>query len=257
MMNETNKIHSDKYFINWHESDFKGVATPAAICNYLGESAGRQAQKLGFGYKDALRLNQFWVVLRWAIKMEKYPKWQDEIIIETWPRMPEHLYAYRDYRIKNMEGRLIGAASSTWMVLDGNTRRPQKLELVEGLLHHTLDKKSLEENARKILPSGKIDAKSPITTKYSDMDFNGHVTNSKYVEWCLDMFDHDFHQKHFLSELQINFLYECRFGDKLELRLSEITKEKFIVTAVNVESEKNIFTAELGWSLQSRKNRNL
>ncbi len=250
MMNETNKIHSDKYFINWHESDFKGMATPVTLCNYLGESAGRQAQKLGFGYKDALRLNQFWVVLRWAIKMEKYPKWQDEIIMETWPRMPEHLYAYRDYRIKTLDGQLLGAATSTWMVLDGNTRRPKKLDLVDDLMHHTLDKKSLEQNARKIVPPETNISTMIVTTKYSDMDFHGHVTNSKYVEWCLDMFDHDFHQKHFLSELQINFLKECRFDDKLELRLSEIAKKKFIVTAVNVESEKIIFTAELGWSPQ-------
>ncbi len=178
-MNETNKIHTDQYFINWHETDFKGLATPVTLCNYLGESAWRQAEELGFGYKDALRLNQFWVVLRWAIKMEKYPKWRDEIIMETWSRMPERLYAYRDYTIKSLDGEKLGAANSTWMVLDAKTRRPQKLELIEGLLHHTLDKKSLDENARKIIPPDTITSTSIMQSQYSDMDYNGHVIKFK------------------------------------------------------------------------------
>jgi medium-chain acyl-[acyl-carrier-protein] hydrolase len=79
------------------------------------------------------------------------------------------------------------------------------------------------------------------------MDFHGHVNNARYVEWCIDMFDENFHKTHFLNELQINFLGECRFGDELELRLSETSSDVFIVTAINANSGKNIFTAELGW----------
>lgn len=248
-MTTTNKKHSDRYIINWHETDFKGLATPVTLCNFLGESAWHNAEKLGFGYNDALRLNQFWVVLRWAIKMKKYPKWQEEILMETWPRMPEHLYAYRDYTIRSLNGETLGAATSTWMVLDAKTRRPQKLELVQGLLHHTLDEKSLDENARKIVPPYESILAKTIQTQYSDMDFNGHVNNAKYVEWCVDLFDFDFHKKHFLAELQINFLHECRFGDELTLKLSTIDPLTFAVAATNTQSGKNIFTAELGWQL--------
>lgn len=246
-MNTKNKIHTDHYFIAWHETDFKGLATPVSVCNFLGETAWHNAEKLGFGYKDALRLNQFWVVLRWAIKMNRYPKWQEEILMETWPRMPEHLYAYRDYCMKSPDGEILGAATSTWMVLDAKTRRPQKLELVKGLLHHTLDKKSLDENARKIIAPTEILQMASIRTQYSDMDFNGHVNNAKYVEWCLDMFDFDFHKKHFLAGLQINFLHECRFGDRLTLNLSQIDSLTYVVAATNTETGKSIFTAELSW----------
>jgi len=246
-MNEQSKIHTDKYFINWYETDFKGLATPVAICNFLGESAGRQAEELGFGYNGAVLLNQFWVVLRWAIKIEQYPKWREEIFMETWPRKPEHLYAYRDYIIRSGNGNAIGAATSTWMVLDAKTRRPQKLELVEGLLHHTLDQKALDENARKIKIPDTFNAIRKVKAAYSDIDFNGHVTNSRYVEWCLDVFDRDFHKTHFLSGLEINFLHECRFGDEIDLCLSENDALNFTLFASNTQSGKHIFIAELQW----------
>lgn len=248
-MNEDSKIWRDKYFIHWHETDLKGLVTPVTLCNYLGESAGRSASNLGFGYNDAVRLNQFWVILRWCIKMEKYPAWKDEIIMETWPRMPEHLYAYRDYAIKTLDGELLGAATSTWMVLDAKTRRPQKLELVQGLLHHTLDKKSFDENARKVNIPDDLENVGKVKATYSDMDFHGHVTNSKYVEWCLDLFSQDFHKKYVLSELQINFLHECHFGDTLDLKMKKVDELNHVVIATHTETGKNIFAAELSWRL--------
>lgn len=247
MNDDSSNIRSDRYLINWHETDFKGFASPATICNFLGESAWRQAEQLGFGYSDALRLNQFWVVLRWYIKMERYPHWQDEIIMETWPRMPEHLSAFRDYIIKTVDGEKLGAATSTWMVLDAKSRRPQKLELVEGALDTTLEKSALDENARKVRIPGKSKPAGKIKIGYSQVDYNGHVTNPKYVEWCLDFFSRDFHEKHFLAALQINFLHECSFGDEVELFISQKDEQHQTIFAENTNTGRHIFAAELEW----------
>lgn len=247
MSNTNNKIRSDRYIINWHESDFKGTASPATLCNFLGESAWRQAEELGFGYKGALKHNQFWVVLRWYIKMEKYPRWQDEIIMETWARMPEHLYAFRDYNIKATDGKILGKATSTWMVLDAKTRRPQKLELVKGLLHHTLDQKALNGNAGKIRIPDNAKSTGKIKVGYSHVDFHGHVTNPKYVEWALDLFDDNFHKSNFLSELQVNFLHECRFGDEVEMFVKQNDNLNQTVFAKNTATGKVIFAAEMSW----------
>jgi len=247
MTKENSKIRADKFIINWTESDFKGAVSPVTICNFLGESAWLQAEELGFGYSDALRHNQFWVVLRWYIKMEKYPRWQDEIIMETWPRMPEHLYAFRDYNIKSKDGNILGKATSTWMVLNAKTRRPEKLELVKGLLHTTLDKKSLAENARKIQIPENAGSAGKIKVSYSHLDFHGHVSNPKYVEWALDLFDSDFHKTHFLSELQLNFLHECRFGNEVELFISHKDELNQTIFAKNTANSKYIFAAEMSW----------
>lgn len=247
MTQENSKIRADKFIINWHESDFKGMASPTTIFNFLGESAWRQAGEIGLGYEGAREHNQFWVVLRWYVKMEQYPRWQDEIIMETWPRMPEHLYAYRDYNIKSVAGEILGRATSTWMVLDAKTRRPQKLELVKGLLHHTLDKKALDENARKVRIPQNAASAGKFRVGYSHVDFHGHVTNPKYVEWALDVLDGAFHKTHALCELQINFLHECRFGDEVELFVAHNDSLNQTVFAKNTRTGKDIFVVEMTW----------
>ena len=246
-MTEKQRTRTDRYHINWHEADFRGNATLTALCNLLQESAWRHAEHMGFGYEDALRLNQFWIVLRWFIKIERYPKWRENILIETWPRLPERLFALRDYTITDQQGRQFGAATSTWMLLDARTRRPQKLELVDGFLHLTSNRSALGENAQKILVPEDVKFNTSLETHYSDVDHNGHVNNARYVEWCMNLYPVSFHKKYMVSKFRINFLHECRFDETVDLLLKKDTETDHIIIGRRKTDGVHIFASRIGW----------
>ncbi len=246
-MMEKERTWTDKYQVNWHEADFRGNATLTTLCNFMQESAWRHAGHMGFGYEDALRLNQFWIVLRWFIKIDRYPKWQENILIETWPRMPERLFALRDYTLTDADGRQLGAATSTWMLLDARTRRPQKLELVEGFLHLTSERSALGENAHKILVPDDAEVSTSLITRYGDVDHNGHVNNARYVEWCMNLYPLSFHEKWEASEFQINFVHECRFNEPVELLLKENSETDHIIIGRRKTDGTDIFASRIGW----------
>ncbi len=246
-MTSLRKVWKDEYLVHWQEADFMGCATMATICNYLQETAWQHANHHGFGYDDAGQLNQFWVVLRWFVKMERFPKWRDSIFVETWPRPPAGIFAYRDYEITNAAGEKIGAASSTWLILNAQTRRPQKLELVKNMLHLTTNKMALGENPSKINIPPQIELKETITTKYCDLDFNNHVNNSRYVEWCLNLFDAEFHQANKLASFQVNFIHESKAGEEINLMMHQNSPENHIIIAKSKTSGKDVFVAELEW----------
>ncbi len=247
MKNENEKIWQDTFYINWHETDLSGAVSPENICNFLGESAGRHADALGFGYDDALPLNQLWVVLRWYVRMIRYPQWKQTLAVQTWPRKPERYYAYRDYMLKSTEGELLGSVTSTWMVLDAITRRPQSLELVKELQIRALDKHALGENAARVEIPEHSNKSEMQSVKFSDLDQNGHVTNARYMQWALDMYTEDFHRHHLLEAWQINFLYECTFGDRMQMSIYKPEPMRHIIAAIHQESGKNIFAVELFW----------
>jgi acyl-ACP thioesterase len=247
MKDENENIWEDSFYINWHETDLSGAASPESICNFLVETATRHADTLGYGFDDALELNQFWVVIRWYVRMYRYPHWKQELVMQTWRRKPESLFAYRDYKLKTTDGELLGAATSTWVVLDGVTRRPQRLELVEDLQHHTIDEYALGENAARVEVPDHSDKSVSQRVKFSDLDQNGHVTNARYMQWALDMYDEDFHRHHLLAAWQINFLQECTFGDQLKISRYIADPLRHIVAAKNQDSDKNIFAVELIW----------
>ncbi len=244
-MPDKNPTWKDNYFINWHEADFKGNASLVTICNFLQETALRNAEHLGFGYSELDKSDQIWVVLRWLIKMDKYPRWRDEIIVETWPRPPERLFALRDYEIKAHDGAHLGAATSTWLVVDAKTHRPQKPDLLNDAAHLTTDKLAVGKNADSIkIPEG-MALKQSHQVMIGEIDNYGHVNNSRYVEWVLNLFDQHFHKNHAISEFQINFLNEATFNQEIELFLKQESKNDYMVVAIRKDDKKNVFAAKV------------
>lgn len=83
---ELQRIWKDNYLDNWYEADMTGEAKISSICNYLQESAWRHANHLGFGFEDATARDEVWVIIGLTLKMLRYPRWGEEITVETWPK---------------------------------------------------------------------------------------------------------------------------------------------------------------------------
>ncbi len=58
------------------------------------------------------------------IQIHSYPRWQDELIIQTWPTGVERFFALRDFNIFNRQKEVVGAATSAWLIIDLKLRRP-------------------------------------------------------------------------------------------------------------------------------------
>jgi len=56
------------------------------------------------------------------------------------------------------------------------------------------------------------------TVRVSDLDKSRHMTNLRYIEMLQDAYDSDFWQAFGADEVQINFLSQCREGEKLSVR---------------------------------------
>ncbi|MBQ1438897.1 MAG: hypothetical protein IIZ10_04340, partial [Solobacterium sp.] len=52
---------------------------------------------------------------------------------------------------------------------------------------------------------------------YSDIDLNGHMNNTRYLDWIDDMYDMHFHEVTRIRTLQINYLKELSYGDQVTL----------------------------------------
>ena len=52
---------------------------------------------------------------------------------------------------------------------------------------------------------------------YSDLDNNRHMNNLKYVNVALDAFSSDFHAKHPVRELELEYLGQCREGETIDV----------------------------------------
>ena len=52
---------------------------------------------------------------------------------------------------------------------------------------------------------------------FTDLDRNGHMNNTRYLDWVYDLLGADFHKDHTLREFTLCYLNEAREGQQLEL----------------------------------------
>lgn len=221
-------LTKDFPILSYH-ADHKGRLSLSNLCNFLQEIAWNHANILGVGYDHLAENNQFWVLIRMYIEIYAYPLWQETITIHTWPKGTEAFMALRDFKVFDKAGSLAAAASTGWLILDKNTKRPVRLEQFRKRVplreaEHALSKKLVKLDAK-----GETIASVPHIVGYSDLDVNNHVNNAKYTEWIMDAW-------YGLSEVpsipaartavtrfEINFQSEAFLGEEVTITLRRTT----------------------------------
>ena len=57
---------------------------------------------------------------------------------------------------------------------------------------------------------------SNFKVRYSDIDFNKHVNNVKYVQWFMDSIPQEIREEYELKEIDILFEHECYYNDEIK-----------------------------------------
>lgn len=243
-MEPLKKIWSEEFPIYWYDTDRHGHLKMSAIANYMQETAWRHANHLGFGYEDAQKRNEFWVIIGLMIRMVGAPQWGQKITVETWPKGVDRLFAYRDFKIMDEIGNVVGAATSTWMILDKDTRRPRDVDIVKPLLHLATQQDVLECNPPLLKPLKEIVTTEPRKVRFSEVDQHGHVNNVRYIDWSLDAMPSEWHSTHHIKTLVINYLAEVDSDEIIQISHGPAGENSEIVEGRR-EDDKVIFRTRL------------
>jgi medium-chain acyl-[acyl-carrier-protein] hydrolase len=216
-MKEMKKSWEDEYSIPFGEVDTKNEVFLSHLWNLMQETAWHHATHLKVGYSDLAKEKYFWVLSRLFIQMDEYPRWGDQIKIKTWLTGRGRLFALRHFSITDSMGNIMGSAKSAWLVLDLKSRKPQRIEPVFKHLLHLFDDLSSTEEPEKLPATVQSEMEKSYTIRYSDIDMHHHVNNTKYIEWILDSYPFEMHQKFHVHTFEINFLAESSDGDEISI----------------------------------------
>ena len=216
-MSEMKKSWEDEYSIPFGEMDTKNEVFLSHLWNMMQETAWNHATHLKVGYSDLAEQKYFWVLSRLFIQMDEYPGWGEKIKVKTWLTGMGRLFALRNFSITNSKGKIISTARSAWLVLDLKSRRPQRIEPLFKRILPLLDCPAEVEEPEKIPGSVHPKKENLFKVRYSDIDRHHHVNNTKYIEWILDSYPFEMHQKFHIHTFEINFLAESSREDEISI----------------------------------------
>lgn len=218
--------YTEKHTIPCYDTDAAWRLKPTSFMNMAQEAAGRHAVYLGFGYDDLIKTNTAWILSRVHVEFIDTPKWREEITLNTWHKGLNRLFFLRDFVLTDNEGRERVKATTSWLVLNLETRRlvrdPKLVE--EGTV---CAENALETPADKVQMPKDVEPELVRThhVSYSDIDTNGHTNNAMYMQWSMNSVGYDITSTRPVKEFTINFNHETKAGDYVEIYRASVEKE--------------------------------
>ena len=188
---------------------------PSHILDYLQEVAGDHCILLGTNREALSAHGLFWAVLRHRVQISRLPRAGEDITVETWP-MPTTRTAYPRAAVAyDADGRELFRSVSLWVLMDAHQRTmvlPGKSSVtVDGTLRG--DELAVPGS---IVP--KVFSKQERrTVRFSDLDWNGHMNNCRYLDWVADTLPSAFHETHSAREFTVCYLSEAREGEEMTI----------------------------------------
>lgn len=242
----------ERYFktlpIQFSETNFKLKLKLFSLVNKMQETSSLHAETLGMGYEALAAYDLGWIISRYKITMKRYPSWEENITLETWPSDIDRLFAMRRFRIYDENKVHIGDIHSAYILINTKTNRIQRISALPTPLPiiededqtHVLDKLEIPD---KIVDSNKRQV------HYTDIDLNMHMNNACYVQWVEDSFSLEQHENMEIKELQVNFISGAKIGEWVDIRVcqDESEEEIYYVQGIEEESGREIFQARVVW----------
>lgn len=237
MIVDNKKVGTYSFVAEPFHVDFKGRLTMGVLGNHLLNCAGFHSSDRGFGISYLNDLQYTWVLSRLAVEIERMPREYENFSIQTWVENVYRLFTDRNFAILDEKGEAIGYARSVWAMISLQTRKPADLlTLHQGkITDYICDLPCpIEKPGRIKIDENKAELLLKYTTRYSDIDINGHVNSIKYIEHLIDLFPLDFLTTKYIHRFEMAYVAESYYGDQLWFYRTKVANDEY-----DIEVRKN------------------
>ena len=236
------KIPFDMADMNGH------IKLPDVILLSL-QVSGMQSIELGVSDKAILEdYNLVWIIVEYDIEVVRLPRFAEEITIETEALSYNRLFCYRRFTIYDETGQELIHMLATFVLMDRDSRKVHAVEPeIVAPYQSDFDKKLIRGPKYESL-------EEPISKDYHvrfyDLDMNGHVNNSKYLDWIFEVMGADFLTHYIPKKINLKYVKEVRPGgvitsavertgleSKHEITSDGVTNAQAIITWQEIEKD--------------------
>jgi len=225
-------IYTESYRVRWHDTDASRRVRPSALLVFMQETANLQMETLGPSLSQMRDQDHLGFILS-KLKLNMYdPLYAfDEIMVDAWT-CPSRGYSFqRCFRIRKGE-QVIAEATSVWALLD---LEKQTFVRREDFTYGFEDDAPLDISLprRIALPDG-LQSLGTRSIRYSDLDYNMHMNNTRYPDMLCDFLPSDLIPR--IRSITLSFLREAPMGAAFDV-LGKQDDDRFCFRTVNDEGK--------------------
>jgi len=244
-MNVSEKF-TEEHEILYYECDTTGKLSIPMLLSMVIKTSESQSRVLGRGSDFVASLGLTWVITQYEIQINRLPKVEEVVKITTEATSYNKYFCYRNFWVHDEAGQECVFIKSTFVLMDIENRkmssvRPEIIDIYQSEKIKTI------ERAPKI-EAVASDQSLDYRVRFSDIDGNQHVNNSKYLDWMLDVLGYEFLTSHEVTYVNIKFDKEVEYGNQVSSYWETTVTDEKILTKHQVKNDQ-ILCAEtnLNW----------
>lgn len=240
-------VFKKNYHVDLRDVDFAKQLKLSTLFGYFQDIASLASINLGFGIHTLeKKYGVAWILMRIRVDIIRHPVLGEEITIETWPLEPKKLEFGRDYIVKDQDGNIIIRAISTWVIMDMKARKLKRAETIGITYPEIITERAIDSELGKLKHTGALEPAYKKVIGYSDIDFNGHLNNSRYVDYIMDCFNLEEHKEYSVKSIEVHFMNEALPGDTIVLSkdTSAMESNHVYIEGVSEKDKHIVFKAK-------------
>lgn len=175
-------------------------------------------QEAGLTGEELLAKGLSWVISWTDIELVRMPNKGEKVILRIWPgKNKVNLYS-RVYAMYTEAGEPLMATSSLFLLMDQVTRRvavqPEEMKIINPVII------SGEPNLPKLQQKFPKVYRNQLlrTVSTEEIDYNGHLNNSRYLDWTEALLDEEFYAEHTPKKIWVQYAKELQEGEKAKIQ---------------------------------------
>lgn len=206
--------------------DMSGAWKPSAILETMQETAGVHSRIFGLGRDVMDAMNIAWVLSRLTVRFDRVPVVGETITVETYPTPNRHMFFPRTHIFRDGTGVQVGCANSLWVLMDLTERKLTRSDEVLAHMPDNTGMAMLPGMPATVKPLSGEPVTGEVIPRYSELDMNRHVNNTKYLDWCVNALGVDVMAENCITAFDVNYDAEILPGSVIRTELTR-DGEKF------------------------------
>ncbi|MED5016831.1 thioesterase [Paenibacillus chibensis] len=214
---------TENYLIHSNDIDYKSEARLSVLLALMQRTADADLERLGATRDQMITLNMGWMLITMEIRFKRIPKALENISMTTWNKGPKGALWQRDFRMTDERGEIVAEACSIWALVDIRKRKVLRPSAFTFEVPIKADDSAGEAPDKIKIPEDvQLHPAYHTVVRYSGIDANGHLNNSRYADLCMDALLKEELDRLRIQSFKITYQHEALAGQEMEIYRSDI-----------------------------------
>ena len=194
--------------------DAKGSMLPSALLKVLENAADHHSASVTDESVEGSMHGVAWILAEWRVEIIRTPRYNDIINIETWiSDGSAAAHSNREFLLSDEHGGVLVKAAAKLTLFDLKANRIIKTDRAILERYRPEGNSVFSEKAHRLIPAESFSSETVFPLRRSDIDYNGHVHNTSYLNFVFDILPENAVQSFDIAKVRIAYKRPIKLGD--------------------------------------------